>query len=153
MKTQKSQAAQEAYVPTVMEDLEVGDRIFRYDGLNKGSLGRVESLHEGFVLVEMDSGEFEGAPIGLFDQDSPYWKWDKLINLDEVEVGSRLSRTEWGTRMFAIVESYTPGEEMVVRYDFKPAAGKAPTRTVFKKPAPETGSTFEHLFLGWQLEG
>lgn len=147
---------QEAYIPLVIEDFEPGDRIFRYDGLNKGSLGRVEAIHDEFLLVEMDDGTFEGAPISLFDQDSPYWKWDKLINLDEVKVGSRLSRMEWGTRLFAVVESYTPGEEMVVRYEFpegqKVAKEKAAT-TVFKKPAPESGITFEHLFLGWQLEG
>lgn len=147
---------QEAYVPLVIEDFETGDRIFRYDGFKKpGSLGRVESIHDGFVLVEMDDGEFEGAPISLFDQDSPAWKWDKLINLDEVKVGSRLSRTEWGTRLFAVVESYVPSEEMVLRYEFPEGQESTATEAataVFKKLSPETGLTFEHLFLGWQLE-
>lgn len=147
---------QEAYVPLVIEDFEPGDRIYRYDGLKKGSLGRVESIHDEVILVEMDDGTFEGAPIGLFDQDSPYWKWDKLINIEEVKIGSRLSRIEWGTRLFAVVESYVPGEEMLIRYEFpegqKPnSSEKAIGR--FKKPGPETGITFEHLFLGWQLEG
>lgn len=142
----------EEYVPLGIEDFEVGDRIYRYLGFKKRSLGRVESVHDNFVLVEMDDGTFEPAGMAFFDQDSPHWEWDKLINIDDIEVGSKLSRMEWGIRLFAEVESYVEGEEMVLRY-VSLVEGKEPTRSVFKKPAPETGLTFEDLLLGWQLEG
>lgn len=145
-------AATEEYITPSIEDFKVGDRVYRYLGLQPGTFGRVESIHDGFVLVEMDNGDFEGAPIAAFDQEGSVWEWDKFINIEDIKVGSRLSCREAGTRLFAKVERYVPGEELVIRYDTPVKTATDIATVTFKKPAKSTGLTFEHLLLGWKLE-
>ena len=142
----------ETYVPYIMDDFEVGDRLYHYVGLNKGKLGRIHEILDTSLLVEMDDGTFETARIELFDEDSPYWEWDKLLDVNAVKIGSTLSRTEWGKRLFAKVTKVIPGEEIVVAYSFDLKAGKEPKRTVFKNPGKGSELTLEHLLMGWVLE-
>ena len=144
--------SQELYAPYIIDDFEVGDRLYHYVGLNNGRLGRVEEIHDTFLLVGMDDGTFTDANIELFDEDSPYWEWDKIIDIEHLAVGSRISRKEWNQRIFAKVTSFEPGVKIAITYELSPVNGKSPKEIVFEKPAPESGRTLEHLLLGWFLE-
>jgi hypothetical protein len=148
-------STKETYVAYIAEDFEPGDRIFHYTGLNKGTLGRVDSVRDNCVIVEMDDGTFEAAPIALFDEDSPLWEWDKLVDIDDLELGSRLSRTEWGIRIFAHVVKFVPNKEIVLEYEFPVTQikGVEATQSVLKAPVGRPDVTLQHLLLGWHLEG
>lgn len=144
----------EIYIPPTSDDFEAGDRLYHYRGFSKGELGTVKSVHADYLLVQMDDGSMQRAPIDNFSEDRPEWEWDKLVRLEDIQVGSVLSQKDYRSkRKFARVFSVMPGK--AIRAEF--ISGVTPAemgKTMnFIGADPEDNTSLERKLLGWSLEG
>jgi hypothetical protein len=137
---------EEIVVPYIVEDFEEGDRVYRYTAANDYSIfGTVKAVEDAHLLVIMDNTLEMRIPINCFTQvPGRGFYWGKPLPLHQVETGSRISLTVFGSKTFATVQRISP-EGISYVIDGQQAA----TRT----SSTSRDNTLEALMMYWELEG
>lgn len=83
--------SKELYLPVIVEDFEVGDRVYCLTKeMDYGLFGTVKSIQESSVSVTMDNGGDLIVAIYLFGKTTGV-RWRRCIDIKQVVAGSLLS--------------------------------------------------------------
>lgn len=128
----------EVVSPLLVEDFEEGDRIYTHDGMRHYEFGTVTSIARGLMDIHLDSGYKFTLHSPLPD------RWGKPLQLNILVPGIVISAIGFsGKRVRAVVVSYTPGKELVLKSN----ADDIDTR-IYVPGA----MSLENQFKYWQIE-
>lgn len=125
--------------PLLVEDFEEGDRIYVHDGMRHYDFGTVVSIIDGLMEVKLESGY-------KFTLHSPLPpRWGKPLQMELLVPGLTISAIGFSKkRVRAIVVSYTPGKELVLK--------STHDDTNLRAYVPGAMS-LENQFKYWEIEG
>jgi hypothetical protein len=132
-------------IPFIAEDFSVGDRIYL---TFKGEMGKgtVTKVGDKGIRASMDNEL--GRPdtvlsYGIRGMGSE--KWGRIPDLSLFEEGTILSmRNKDGSRLFTTIVSYTPGEEITIRYE---------DSMLGERTFSTSDTDFEAFFSDCEIEG
>jgi hypothetical protein len=159
----KGRIAMEAVVPVIMEDFDIGSRVFYENSVHGHILfGRVtkvvpENVFPGFVIVKLDTGNILEVTMDEFSIGRPpesnitSW-WVKSIEFAELTEGSLLSfLNQLGERRYARVIEFVLGHHLVLDYLHDDLTSTMIKKTYYGK---ETGKmSLEYQLRYFELEG
>lgn len=142
----------ENYVPIMADDFEEGARVYHANGLKNSGLGTVKEIHDTWLQVLMDNGQWRKADIRLFDRKKDDWCWHKVLDLSKVDKGTEISRVGRRGRVYATVLAYIPNSTIVLGHGMDMSkrqltAGSAPIMYQQKDNRP-----LEEYLLDWEIE-
>lgn len=149
MESFESDEAVESYVPYLMEDFSVGDRVYQETKDHEFRMGRVTGTRNQSVMVAMDDGKKTGVRLSSFDRVGGR-SWGKALDLTQVSVGDRLSYAKKDIkRVFATVVKFIPDEKIVLDIEMNGIdGGYHATQTYTSRNA-----SLEWWLAKWELEG
>lgn len=140
----------ETFVPCIIEDFEVGDRVYRIHDKDGVRLGRVTKAQGKTISVIMDTGEIKKANLSSFQREHGNL-WGKALDLADLKIGDRVSC--WGKsgrRTFATVLRMVPDESVTlaleITYDDHPTEKSVQTYT-------NKNRSLAWWFAQWEKEG
>lgn len=134
----------EANFPLMMDDFEVGDRIYVTYRDGEIELGTVRDIRtDERMNVLLDSGR---VPFVHISQFGPRGQYGKCFPIEQLQVGSVVSLYEGsGERLYADVVNYAPNEYVELKsHDWKPKSIIIAT---------EKGKPLEYQLSPYTLEG
>lgn len=143
---------QELYAPLMTDDFEIGDRVYHVNGLKDSAAGRVKEIHNSWLHVQMDNGEWRQARIRLFDRKDKHWSWHRVLDLKTVAPGMEISRLGRRGRVFATVLEVIPHRSIVLGQGKDTGKRQLTNSTPIRYQA-SPGWPIEVYLQGWGIEG